>query len=253
MPVGVGVLAVAVGACAVARAAGAARDRGDPGGARCRRAAGRRAEGRARSPPSGRRVPAARRRELSERPRRQHGAERIAILTCGAGGARAGVRTGAAWLVLATVLAIIAAARVYERRHWPSGYGGRRRARRRLRPARDPASRCARGGWRTIWSGLALAVRRRSPAARGSKIAFPAGTAASRSSPLEHVTFGGARPGSLHGDWARDAPDPRRHSAWLRSDAGSVVLPAGRSTSTRCGWWPGRAAISGRRVPAPAR
>lgn len=147
----------------------------------------------------------------------------LAILTLWWGGVRAGSRRRG-WMLLATALAMIAAARVYERRHWPSdtfgavaiaaGYG--------LIAFRHPNPR-----WRAAATlvGLTLAIAAQTAASRGFKIAFPAGTAASRGR-LEHLAFGTAyAQGRLQGDWALDAPDPHRRSAWLRSDAGGVVLP----------------------------
>jgi membrane-associated phospholipid phosphatase len=148
----------------------------------------------------------------------------IAILTLWWGGVRAAShRRGL--LVLATVLAVIAAARVYERRHWPldtfgavaiaGAYG--------LLAMRHPDPRVRVG---TILVGLALVVLAQVAVARGVKISFPAGSAASRGT-AQRLTFGAALDqGRLRGDWARDTPDTRRDSAWLRSDAGSIVLPA---------------------------
>jgi hypothetical protein len=75
--------------------------------------------------------------------------------------------------------------------------------------------------------GLALVILARLAVAQGWKIAFPAGTEASRTAPMEYVAFGTAYArGWLRGEWALDGPDARRRSAWLRSDAGEVVLPA---------------------------
>ena len=147
----------------------------------------------------------------------------VAILTLWWGGVRAGSRLRG-WIVLATVLAVIAGARIYERRHWPSdalgavavagAYG--------LFALRHPDPR-----WRAAATlvGLTLAIAAQSAVARGWKVPFPAGSAASRGQ-LERLPFGTAyEEGWLRGDWALDAPDPHRRSAWLRSDAGAVVLP----------------------------
>jgi membrane-associated phospholipid phosphatase len=147
----------------------------------------------------------------------------LAILTLWWGGARAGSRWSG-WLVLATVLAIVAAARVYERRHWASdtfgavaiagGYG--------LLALRHPDPR-----WRVTatLAAVTAAILLRGGASWGYKLPLPAGTAASRGR-FERVAFGTAyERGWLRGDWAPAAPDPQRRSAWLKSDAGGVVLP----------------------------
>jgi membrane-associated phospholipid phosphatase len=147
----------------------------------------------------------------------------LAILTLWSGGDRAGPRWRG-WIVLAAALAIIAAARIYERRHWPSdtvgavaiagAYG--------LLAIRQPDARWRRA---TTLFGLALAVVAQAAASHGIKVILPAGTDASRGM-FEHVAFGTAyERGWLRGDWALDAPDPQRRSAWLRSEAGAVVLP----------------------------
>ncbi len=148
----------------------------------------------------------------------------IAILTLVWGGVHAGWRRRGT-IVLAAVLAIIAAARIYERRHWLSdtvaaiaiagAYG--------VLAMRHPDAR-----WRVgaTLVGLAVALAAQAAVSRGFKIDLPAGAATKRGW-LERVTFGTAfEDGRLRGDWALDAPDPRRRSAWLRSDAGGIVLPA---------------------------
>src|SRR4030095_2742654 len=147
----------------------------------------------------------------------------LAILTLWSGGDRAGPRWRG-WIVLAAALAIIAAARIYERRHWPSdivgavaiagAYG--------LLAIRQPDARWRRA---TTLFGLALAVVAQAAASHGIKVILPAGTDASRGM-FEHVAFGTAyERGWLRGDWALDAPDPQRRRGWLRADAGAVVLP----------------------------
>jgi len=149
----------------------------------------------------------------------------IAILTLWWGGVRAGThRRGV--LLLVAVLAVVAAARVYERRHWPldtfgavaiaGAYG--------LLAMRHPDARVRVG---TTLVGLALVILAQVAVARGFKIPFPAGSAASRGT-AQRLAFGAALDqGRLRGDWARDTPDPRRDGAWLRSDPGSIVLPPG--------------------------
>jgi membrane-associated phospholipid phosphatase len=147
----------------------------------------------------------------------------LAILTLWWGGARAGSRWRG-WLIFAAAVAIVAAARVYERRHWPSdvigataiggAYG--------LLAIRHPDPR-----WRatTTLLGLAVVVLAQAAVSHGIKVAFPAGTEASRGT-LERLAFGTAyERGWLRGDWAIDNPDALRRSAWLKSDAGEVVLP----------------------------
>ena len=148
----------------------------------------------------------------------------LAILTLWWGGVRAGSRWRG-WGIFALAVAIVAAARVYERRHWPSdvvgaiaiggAYG--------LLAIRHPDPR-----WRTVTTlvGLSVVVLAHAAVSHGVKIAFPAGTEASRGT-LEHLAFGTAyERGWLRGDWSVDNPDERRRSAWLKSDAGEVVLPA---------------------------
>jgi membrane-associated phospholipid phosphatase len=129
------------------------------------------------------------------------------------------------WLLLAVALTIIATARVYERRHWPS----------------DTVAALAIGGaygvlailhpdarWRTVMLtlGLILAGLTHVAASHGIKVRLPASTAASRTKPVEHITFGGAHEhGLLRGDWVLDVPDPRRRSAWLHAQEGELLLP----------------------------
>jgi hypothetical protein len=127
-------------------------------------------------------------------------------------------------LVLAAVLAVVAAARVYERRHWPlDTFGGVAIAGAYGLLAIRHLDLRVRVG--TTLVGLALVILAHVAVARGFKIPFPAGSAASRGA-AQHLAFGAALDqGRLRGDWAHDTPDPRRDSAWLRSDAGSVVLP----------------------------
>ncbi len=148
----------------------------------------------------------------------------IAILTLWWGGVRAGShRRG--WLLLGALLAVVAVARVYERRHWPSdtlaaaaiaaAYG--------LLAMRHPDPR-----WRvgTILVGLTLVILAQAAIARGFKICLPAGSRASRGT-TEQMAFGAAfEQGRLRGHWERDAPDPYRRSAWLLSDDGEIVLPS---------------------------
>jgi undecaprenyl-diphosphatase len=130
------------------------------------------------------------------------------------------------WLLLGVALAIVATARVYGRRHWPS----------------DTVAALAIGGaygvlailhpdarWRTTMIGLGLVVAGLAhvAAAHGIKVRLPASTTASRAKPVVHITFGGAyEHGLLHGDWVLDKPDPRRRSAWLQSHRGELLLPA---------------------------
>src|SRR5262249_14139384 len=129
------------------------------------------------------------------------------------------------WLLLGVALAIVAAARVYGRRHWPS----------------DTVGALAIGGafgllamlhpdarWRTVavGIGLTLAGLAHVAALHGIKVRLPASTAASRANPIAQLTFGGAREhGLLGGDWVPDAPDPQRRSAWLHSEKGELLLP----------------------------
>jgi len=128
-------------------------------------------------------------------------------------------------LVLAVAVAIVALARVYGRRHWASdtvgavavagAYG--------VLAMLHPDIR-----WRTATTaiGLLLAGLAHVAASAGLKVPFPAGSAASRQAPVERIAFGSAyEQGRLRGDWALDAPDPERHSAWLRSGSGEVSLP----------------------------
>jgi undecaprenyl-diphosphatase len=149
----------------------------------------------------------------------------LAALTlwCGRWPVRVGWRSG---LLLAIALAIVAAARIYERRHWPS----------------DTVAALAIGGaygllailhpdarWRTamIGVGLVLAGLTHVAAAHRIKVRLPASTVASRAKPILHLTFGGAHErGMLRGDWTLDTPDPRRRSAWLYSQQGGLLLPA---------------------------
>jgi membrane-associated phospholipid phosphatase len=129
------------------------------------------------------------------------------------------------WLLFAVALAIVATARVYERRHWPS----------------DTVASLAIGGaygvlailhpdarWRTVMMtlGLILAGLTHVAASHGIKFRLPASTAASRTKPVERITFGGAHQhGLLRGDWALDLPDSRRRGAWLHSQQGELLLP----------------------------
>ncbi len=149
----------------------------------------------------------------------------LAILTLWSGGVRGGTRWRG-WLVLGAAVAIVAAARVYERRHWPSDTLGSLAVAGAfgLLAIRHPEARWRRA---TTLIGLTLAVLAQLSVARGVKLGLPAGTQAGRAAPAAHVAFGTAyERGWLRGDWALDGPDPRRRSAWLRSEAGELVLPA---------------------------
>ena len=129
------------------------------------------------------------------------------------------------WLVGAAVIGIVAAARVYGRRHWPSdvagavAVGGAYAALAMLHPD---------ARWRVAATvvGLVLAGGGLLAAATGTKIVCPAGSAAGRAAPLLHLAFGDAQgQGALHGAWALGDPDPLRRTAWLRAPVGTVDLP----------------------------
>jgi membrane-associated phospholipid phosphatase len=129
------------------------------------------------------------------------------------------------WLLLGVALAIVAAARVYGKRHWASdtvaalAIGGAFGLLAMLHPD-------ARWGTATTGIGLLLAGLAHVAALHEIKVRIPASTAASRAKPLAHITFGGAREhGLLLGDWVLDAPDPQRRSAWLHSEKGELLLP----------------------------
>ena len=131
------------------------------------------------------------------------------------------------WLVITVVFGIVAAARVYGRRHWPSdaaaalAIAGAYAALAMLHP--DPRWRIAATAFGAVLTGAGLLA-----AASGAKIPFPAGTAAGRATPILRLTFGDAQEqGALHGVWARGEPDPVRRTAWLRAPVGTVDLPAG--------------------------
>jgi membrane-associated phospholipid phosphatase len=129
------------------------------------------------------------------------------------------------WMVIGAVIGVVAAARVYGRRHWPSdvlaavAIGGAYAALALLHPD---------ARWRVAATviGLVLSGAGRVAAAAGAKIPFPAGTAAGRAAPVAQLSVGDAQvQGALHGAWARGEPDPLRRTAWLRGPVGTVDLP----------------------------
>lgn len=131
------------------------------------------------------------------------------------------------WLVATVVFGIVAAARVYGRRHWPSdamaalAIAGAYAALAMLHP--DTRWRVAATAVGVMLTGTGLLA-----AASGAKIPFPAGTAAGRAAPVLRLTFGDAwGQGALHGGWTDGEPDPVRRTAWLRAPVGTVDLPGG--------------------------
>src|SRR5262249_3021232 len=130
----------------------------------------------------------------------------LAALTLWSGGWPVRVRWRA-WMMLATALVVVSAARVYARRHWAShtvgalaigsAYG--------VLALLEPDSRRRTV---TLALGLMLAGLTHVAASHRIKVPLPAGTVASRTKPVAHITFGAAHEhGWLRGDWMLDAPD----------------------------------------------
>jgi len=128
------------------------------------------------------------------------------------------------WVLLAAVTATVATARVYGRRHWPSdvvgtvalavGYG----CLAMLHP--DPR-------WRNRVTAAALVVLGAVHAAsrHGITIAIPAGTVASRRTPVTRIDFDSAyRTGLLRGSWSPDEADRQHRGVWLLAPTGEVGL-----------------------------
>jgi membrane-associated phospholipid phosphatase len=127
------------------------------------------------------------------------------------------------WLVLAAAVLVVAFARVYGRRHWPSdalgtaavalAYG--------MIALLHPDAR-----WRTGVTAAAVAAIGlvHAAAASGLRVGIPAGTVAGRRLPVGRVAFDSAyERGLLRGSWAPDTGDARR-SVWLRSATGELVI-----------------------------
>jgi membrane-associated phospholipid phosphatase len=130
------------------------------------------------------------------------------------------------WLVLAAIVAVVALARVYGRRHWPSdtlgtvalalGYG--------MVAILHPDARWRRGVTAAAVAVLGLCFV---AAESGLRIAIPAGTVAGRREPADRVGFDAAwRSGALRGAWSPDPNDRRHRGVWLRSATGELAIGA---------------------------
>jgi membrane-associated phospholipid phosphatase len=130
------------------------------------------------------------------------------------------------WVVLAAAVLVVAAARVYGRRHWPSdtlgtaalalSYG--------LFALHHPDARWRRGVTVAAVAAIGLVY---AASEAGLRIEIPAGTVAGRRLPVHHVVFGAAyERGLLRGSWSPDVADTQRRSVWLRASAGELTIDA---------------------------
>jgi membrane-associated phospholipid phosphatase len=128
------------------------------------------------------------------------------------------------WLVLVAAVLVVAAARVYGRRHWPSdavgtaaltlAYG--------MVALRHPDVR-----WRTgVTAAAVVAIGLvHAATASGLRVSIPAGTVAGRRLPVSRLAFGSAyERGLLRGSWSPDTADAGRRSVWLRSATGALAI-----------------------------
>ena len=131
------------------------------------------------------------------------------------------------WLVITVVFGIVAAARVYGRRHWPSdaaaalAIGGAYAALALLHP--DPRWRIAATAFGAVLTGAGLLA-----AASGAKTRFPREPPQVVRSPSCGSPSATPRSrGRCTACGARGEPGPVRRTAWLRAPVGTVDLPAG--------------------------
>lgn len=147
----------------------------------------------------------------------------LAVLALWSGGAPSRPRRRGA-LVLVAAVVVIAAARVYGRRHWPSdvlgtaalalAYG--------LFAMHHPDARWRRGVTAAAVVALGLVY---AASEIGLRIGIPAGTVAGRRLPVGRVAFGSAyERGLLAESWSPDMQDTLRRSVWLRSATGKLAI-----------------------------
>jgi membrane-associated phospholipid phosphatase len=135
-------------------------------------------------------------------------------------------------VAVAVVVGVVAAARVYEGRHWPSDVLCT--ASLALAYAL-PAFFLPHPRWRAVLTGGAIALSGvlLVAARRGLHVTVPAAPMPTASSVLRTLPFGVAeREGRLGGAWTVDAADRRRSSAWLNAASGTVALGAVDGTTT---------------------
>jgi len=128
------------------------------------------------------------------------------------------------WLVLMAAVLVVAAARVYGRRHWPSDAVG------------TAALALAYGvvalrhldvRWRTgITAAAVVAIGLvHAATASGIRVGIPAGTVAGRRLPVSRLSFGSAyERGLLRGSWSPDTADAGDGNMWLRSASGELEI-----------------------------
>jgi len=168
----------------------------------------------------------------------------VLALTGGRGRSRLG-----ATAILAGIVVLVATARLYEGKHWPTdvvataafalAYG-------LLAMVHgDPRWR----GGAMLVAGLAVAAGL-AAVVHGTRFVLPGGTPATSSSLVRRLSFGEAHAhGQLDGPWIPDPPGPRRASAHLRAPSGALRLesvggspgwlrvvsrPLGDDASARC-------------------
>jgi membrane-associated phospholipid phosphatase len=131
---------------------------------------------------------------------------------------------GLACAVLAALVALVAFARVYAGRHWPTDVTGTAL----LFGAYvglafwHPSAR-----WRMATAGGAVLVSLVlfAAAVTGHRLRLPPGDLTLGTPPVLRVAFGAARrAGDLRGDWAGDTPSRKRDVAWLRGSEGALDL-----------------------------
>jgi membrane-associated phospholipid phosphatase len=155
----------------------------------------------------------------------------LAVLALWSGG-RSNQPRQRGWVVLAAAVLLVAFARVYGRRHWPSdaaGTAGLALAYGMV-ALRHPDAR-----WRSgITAAAVVAIGLvHAATASGLRVDIPAGTVAGRRLPVSRLTFGTAyERGLLRGSWSPDTADTGHRSVWLRSATGGLAIgPVGTPVS----------------------
>jgi membrane-associated phospholipid phosphatase len=138
---------------------------------------------------------------------------------------RPGRRPGAVGLaILAAVVALVAFARVYCGKHWPTDVVGTALLFGVYAALAfwQPSARRRMG---TAGAVLVVSLALIAAAASGYRLHLPPGDRVLATAPVLRVAFGAARrDGRLQGRWTGDAPNPRRDVAWLHGSEGALDL-----------------------------